>query len=207
MVGVSRSLRCGIIAAVSPRVLAMTHFATRSYYATVAAALSRLESDIDAAECHGMLCGLLCSPTGFETSSWLQHLTGYQELTTIVEDRIDETLNDLLQATVRGIDSDEYLFELLLPDDDEPLMVLGGWCRGFLSGFGASTGAAALSNESQEYLSDLYRISQVDAAEPDTELGEHAFQEIVEYARMGAILLREENRQVIPVSFESSVLH
>ncbi len=189
----------------------MTYFSARSFYATVAQALSCLDSDVEPAECHGMLCGMLCSPTGFETTLWLQHLTGYPEVDA-TEDEVSDALNDLLQLTMRGIDSDEYGFELLLPDDDEPLMVrtdaLGGWCRGFLSGFGVSQGAAAMSNESQEFLSDLYRLSQVDATEPDSELGEQAFLEIVEYARMGAILLREENRQVLPTaSLESGMLH
>lgn len=188
----------------------MTYFAARSFYSTVSAALSRLDSDVEAAECHGMLCGMLCSPSGFEISLWLQHLTGYPESLETADD-VSDALNDLLQLTMRGIDSDDYGFELLLPDDEEPLMVrtdaLGGWCRGFLSGFGVTRGASATSSESQE-LSDLYRLSQVDAAEPESEMGEQAFQEIVEYARMGAILLREENRQVIPsTSLESGMLH
>jgi hypothetical protein len=34
----------------------------------------------------------------------------------------------------------------------------------------------------------------VDPRESTGEMGERAFNEIVEYARMGAILLREENR-------------
>lgn len=174
----------------------MNNFAARSFYIAVSEALSLLDSDVDPAECHGMLCGMLCSPEGFETEDWLQHLVGYPEETT--ELMVDEALNDLLHSTLRGMDSDEFGFELLLPDDEEPLVVrtdaLGGWCRGFLSGFGASRGMTGMSSESQEFLGDLYRISQVDPRESTGEMGERAFNEIVEYARMGAILLREENR-------------
>ena len=174
----------------------MRNFSTRSFYTSVSDALSVLESDVEPAECHGMLCGMLCSPDGFATEDWLQHLAGYtgEDL----GEAVDETLRDLLQSTVRGMDSDEFAFELLLPDDEEPLVVrtdaLGGWCRGFLSGFGVARGATGMSHESQEFLGDLYRISQVDPAEATGEAGEQAFLEIVEYARMGAILLREENR-------------
>jgi len=188
----------------------MTIYSSRAFYASVSAALSELDSDVDPAECHGVLCGMLCSPEGFEAQDWLQYLTGYPELHG-VRLGTDSALLDLLQSTLRGMDSDDFGFELLLPDDDEPLIVrtdaLGGWCRGFLSGFGTTRGAAATSNESQEFLGDLYRISQVDPQDADGEVGEHAFQEIVEYARMGAILLREENRQVTADVFDHGSLH
>jgi yecA family protein len=188
----------------------MTTFSSRDFYASVSTALAQLDSDVDAAECHGVLCGMLCSPDAFETQLWLQHLTGYpdSEPTRLA---VDHVLSDLLRSTLRGMDSEDFGFELLLPDDDEPLVIrtdaLGGWCRGFLSGFGTSRGAAATSTESQEFLGDLYRISQVDPQEADGEVGESAFQEIVEYARMGAILLREENRQVMADVFDHGSLH
>ncbi|MBM5784290.1 MAG: UPF0149 family protein [Cyanobacteria bacterium K_DeepCast_35m_m1_288] len=174
----------------------MRHFSIRSFYSAVSEALSMLDSDVDPAECHGMLCGMLCSPAGFATEAWLEHLAGYTGGP--LEEDVDEALHSLLQNTVLGMDSDEFAFELLLPDDDEPLVIrtdaLGGWCRGFLSGFGVTRGATGMSHESQEFLGDLYRISQVDPEETTGEAGEQAFLEIVEYARMGAILLREENR-------------
>lgn len=188
----------------------MTIFFSRSFYAAVSAALVQLDSDLEPAECHGMLCGMLCSPAGFETHLWLQHLTGYPEFTG-GKLTVDDALNDLLRSTVRGMDADDFGFRLLLPEDDEPLIIrtgaLGGWCRGFLCGFGIIHGAAATSAESQEFLGDLYRISQVDSHDVAGEVGEHAFEEIVEYARMGAILLREENREVTADVFDHRSIH
>lgn len=188
----------------------MADFALRSFYATVSAALAQLESDVGPAECHGTLCGMLCSPDGFDAAQWLRHLTGYAEDLTD-EATIDEALTDLIHSTLRGMDSDDYGFELLLPDDDEPLLsrtdALGGWCRGFLSGFGVIRGAASMSAESREFLGDLYKISQVDPADASNEVGERAFLEIVEYTRMGAILLREENRHVTADVFEHVSVH
>lgn len=187
----------------------MNNFVARSFYVAVSEALSSLHSDVNPAECHGMLCGMLCSPSDFETEDWLQHLAGYAEEAPELD--VDDALVDLLRSTVRGMDSDEFGFELLLPDDEEPLAVrtdaLGGWCRGFLSGFGVSRGVSGASVESQEFLGDLYRISQVDPRAGGGEMGERAYNEIVEYARMGTILLREENRHEPALELGHGSLH
>ena len=188
----------------------MADLFSRSFYATVSAALTQLDSEIEPAECHGMLCGMLCSPDGFDTHEWLQHVAGYPD-TMRTPSSLSAALEALLHSTLRGMDSDDLGFELLLPDDDAPLVsradALGGWCRGFLSGFGISRGATAASAESQEFLGDLYKISQLDVDESASEVGERAFVEIVEYARVGAILLREENRSVTTDVFDHSSLH
>ena len=188
----------------------MAEIFSRSFYLTVSAALVQLDSDIEPAECHGMLCGMLCSPDGFEAVAWLTHVAGYPEAP-LDPSALGEPLQALLYSTLRGIDDDDLRFELLLPDDDAPLTLradaLGGWCRGFLSGFGVSHGAIATSAESREFLGDLYKFSQIDADSTASDVGESAFFEIVEYARVGAILLREENRSVTTGVFGHSNLH
>jgi yecA family protein len=188
----------------------MTGLSSRSFYASVSAALAQLDSDLEPAECHGVLCGMLCSPDGFDSDLWLQHVTGYPEDLPL-EYQSTDALHDLVRRTLHGMESEDLQFELLLPDDDESLVArtdaLGCWCRGFLSGFGITRGVAARSAESQEFLGDLYRISQVDPAEVQGEVGERAFLEIVEYARMGAILLREENRDLSTPAFNQGYLH
>jgi len=102
----------------------MPNFSSRSTYATVSSALATLESDVEPAECHGMLCGILCSPDGFQADLWLRHLTGYTEPSepSTRDLPIADVLNDLITTTLRGMDSDECAFELLLPDDDESLL-------------------------------------------------------------------------------------
>ncbi|MBI2801176.1 MAG: UPF0149 family protein [Gammaproteobacteria bacterium] len=186
----------------------MAEFTSRSFYALVTSALTRLESDVDAAECHGVLCGMLCSPDGFDTAQWLQHLTNLDEQSALEP---GHALGELIRFTVHGMDSDDYGFAILLPDDEESLLTrtdaLGGWCRGFLAGFGVTRGAVSMSAESREFLGDLYKLSQVDPHTAVDDFGEQAFTEIVEYARMGAILLREENRAVTTGVFDYSNLH
>ncbi len=188
---------------------AMNASSSNSLYEMVAGALSLMASDVDPAECHGMLCGMLCSRRRFEPRAWLEHLCGYDDSTagTLTP---DHALSLLVRETLSGMDADDYSFRLLLPPDDDSLSertgALGSWCRGFLSGFGVGE-MHELSRESREFLIDLSRISQVDPGEGAGEAGEQAFVEIVEYARMGAILLREEHRDVMTPAPDGSTVH
>jgi len=183
-----------------------------SMYESVDDALRRLECDVEPAECHGMLCGMLCSPQRFDADQWLRHVTGYPELPVEAGTAPAETLGELARDTLSAMNTDDFSFHLLLPADEQPLSrrtaALGGWCRGFLSGFGLTRpDMTQLSTDSREFLADLGRISQVDAREAGAEVAEASFFEIVEYARMGAILLREETRFAVDAERGNESLH
>ena len=73
---------------------------------------------------------------------------------------------------------------------------LGLWCQGFVSGLGTGLGGqSGLSPEGEEFLRDLTEISRVgfDADSTD-EADETAYAEIVEYVRVGVVLMGEELR-------------
>lgn len=180
-----------------------------SLYDMVAGALALMESDVDPAECHGMLCGMLCSRRRFEPRAWLRHLSGYDD-SLALNLTPDHALSVLVRETLSGMDADDYSFNLLLPAEEDALAAragaLGSWCRGFLSGFGLGE-MRELSRESREFLTDLSRISEVDPNEAASEAGEQAFWQIVEYTRMGAILLREEHREVMSPPDQRRSLH
>ena len=83
-----------------------------------------------------------------------------------------------------------------MPDDeasiDERAIALVDWCRGFLGGLGVSGADVdnGLGGEGGEVLSDLARIAATrfdagDTAEDD----EEAYAEVVEYVRVGVLLL------------------
>ena len=88
---------------------------------------------------------------------------------------------------------------LLLPTDDAPLAeraaALGEWCQGFLSGFGLTRRAYALSDEANEVLRDLAAIAQVQDALEESEDGESDYMEVMEYLRVAPLLLFSETKK------------
>ena len=164
-------------------------------YEAVSDALSALASDLEPAESHGVLCGMLCGPQTFEVDAWLAHLVGYADEPVGSLTR-DHPLLRLVEHTQANLGDGEFGLQLLLPADGEALgyraEALGLWCRGFLSGFGMHGAVPGLTDEAREFLQDLARISQLDPEQPANEAGERDFQEIVEYARMGAQMLYDE---------------
>ncbi len=168
-----------------------------SLFAAVARALADLPTDIEAGECHGMLCGMLSNPSPFDPARWFDHVLGYGEPIQWHELPLDSPLQVMLSETLRGFEADDFSFNPVLPPDAAPLAeraaALGLWCRGFLSGFGVQGAVPSLTAEGREFLHDLAKISQIEPDEADTEMGERAFLDVVEYARMGALLLNAEH--------------
>lgn len=179
----------------------MTPRSDRALYDDVAQSLRELASDVAAAECHGMLCGMLCNPEPFDGDAWLRHVLGYAPAQRLSDLPQTHALLTMVAATLRALhDDSEFGFQLLLPGEDAALPVrteaLGAWCRGFLSGFGLHGAGVKLNAEGREFLRDLYKIGQVSALDAQGEDAERAFFEVCEYARIGAMMLHEEFRSV-----------
>ncbi|MDX1655261.1 MAG: UPF0149 family protein [Candidatus Competibacteraceae bacterium] len=162
--------------------------------------LARIGNPADPAEVHGLLCGVVCTRGVEGRQLWLEQVLeeGDRDRRPSPEDR--NGLLALYDTTLRQLDSDEVSLRLMLPSDDEPLDVraeaLGLWCQGFVSGLGTGLGGqAGLSPEGEEFLRDLSEISRVgfDADSTD-EADETAYAEIVEYVRVGVVLMGEELR-------------
>ena len=168
-------------------------------YVEVGVALQRIKSPNDPAEVHGMLCGMLLAVQGGD--AWLAQIRSESPGDGLFTQQSSETLLALFRATAEQLDDEGLGFCLLLPDDDESLAVrtvaLAHWVQGFLFGLGQNRPDeyTKLSPESQEFLLDLGRLAQVDAdtGENDEE-NEAAFAEIVEYLRVGVLLLDQELR-------------
>ena len=91
------------------------------------------------AECHGLLCGLLCNGVAGSVDDYLDQLAAMRLLTT-PEPALANVMADAWAATRSQMDDEDLGFSLWLPDDDEPLeertVSLGQWCSGFLAGLG-----------------------------------------------------------------------
>ena len=152
-----------------------------------------------ASECHGVLCGMLCTAHALDVRLWLRHATGHNESFAYDDDGPEHVFLDVARHTSVCIDEIEVGFQPLIADAGAPLAErvrdVGAWCRGFISGLGLGAPALEeLSGDSREFLRDVERIAQVDERVDGDEDDERALMEILEYVRIGVLLLREETR-------------
>ncbi|MCB1811141.1 MAG: UPF0149 family protein, partial [Candidatus Competibacteraceae bacterium] len=94
---------------------------------------------------------------------------------------------------------DDFIFQLLLPDDEIelPLRVesLGNWCQGFLAGLGLGgmQNTDNLTSEVKDFLQDVSHIARLGLAAEDGDEGDEiAYVEIIEYMRAGVLLVSQE---------------
>lgn len=166
---------------------------------TLALAQGNLETP-ELAECHGVVCGLLCRMPDASLDAFLD-LLDMLELVNTPGTGLRMALEELLIATREQLLDEELGFSLWLPNDEEMLeertMALAQWCSGFLAGIGSSGDDTlkAMSDEANEALKDLQKISTADVADTDeSEEDEIAYSEIVEYIRIVTLMIREDLR-------------
>lgn len=163
------------------------HFASAMHnFYEIEQQLHALGAGLGAAELQGSIVGYLCA--------------GKTQLNGFI---LDASLPDtpLLAPLFDGSRSalEEGSIALLLPDDDSAIAdraaALRHWCSGFLGGLGLGgmNKSIKLSSDAEELLSDLREIGRSEVSfDEDEESDENALMELIEYARMGAILLRDE---------------
>jgi len=151
------------------------------------------------AELQGALCGLLCMNAQASRTAWFTSL--YEDLAPDEDEIQDLTL--LFDQTVQSLNSLDFDFELLLPEDNAPLAsrlsAMSDWCHGLIFGLGVSglTDETALTEDCKEYITDVIQMSQIDQEDIDeTDEQDNNFEEIVEYLRMGLFLLFGELQPV-----------
>ncbi len=164
-------------------------------YTRIERLLAHEHSLADAAEAHGTLAGCLCGASGYRFEDWLKEILPEGRATAAVA----QPLRALYDATAGALIQPDMEFELLLPEDAEPLAqrtaALAQWCQGFLYGLGAGSipNASELPGEVGEIVRDFIEITRADAdPDADDEADENAYAELVEFVRVGVQLLFEE---------------
>lgn len=166
-------------------------------YDEVNAELMALHAGVLAAESHGFMCGYFCASNAVAVDVWRDYL-----LAGIDEDADLEgcfaILSQLADQVCEEILSDELTFAVFLPDDESPISErssgLAQWCAGFVSGLGIG-GAGdkpKLIDECDEFIKDVVSISRMETSVEEDEDAEGALFEIVEYIRVGVIMLHQE---------------
>ena len=153
----------------------------------------KLDADYTAAEAHGIAVGMLCVELRADVDNWLQPLM--IDKTTLDDD--DWTvLSEVYQETqelLSGGDND-YSFDLLLPDIDEPLFeqveALRDWCQGFLLGIGYSQSSGRWPSEVSEVIADVIEFTKLESQSMDEEEA-NALMEVHEYLRVAVLTIRD----------------
>ncbi len=167
-----------------------------------------LDAALGATESHGVLCGMLCAQGATDPAQWMLHVFGEHEKSSDALQQAGEKLVQIHRTSVEQMNNSDVEFELMLPDDDEPLEArieaLGTWCQGFVYGLavGGIKEDTELPEDSKELIKDIIEISragyvvdeeaEMAVMEDDDEEDEVAFMEVSEYVRMGILLIYEE---------------
>ena len=170
-------------------------------------ALKRISVEQDAAEVHGILCGLFCTVNGLTAGYWLDNtLTNAPEEDAMIIDALNSEsrslLTQLFNATEKQLSGHDFDFQLFLPDDHSGLFArveaLSNWCQGFLFGLsqGGLTDPDGLPGELPEIVKDFVEISRAESYELDDDTqDEKDFMELVEFVRVAVQLFVDEMQQ------------
>ena len=159
-------------------------------YEVLTTALRRVNSQLSAAECHGLIAGALNTQN---TALISRFFTGDDER--VKEDaKFAELFSQLVHLTAEGYRDEDFNFQLLLPDDDVPLQdrsrALAEWCGGYVMGL-LESGIKEfdkLPEDAAEVAKDLVEISQLDVSE-DNSGSDSDLMHLEEYVRVGVQIL------------------
>jgi hypothetical protein len=171
------------------------HVATQPNYQDFQSLLHDAHALAEAAEAHGTLAGALCASPDYRLEDWLAEILPEG----VAAGAAAAGLAPLFDATRAALLGGQLELQLLIPDDEQPLAArteaLALWCNGFLYGLGSngSGDPAALPGDAGEVVRDFTEISRAGVDDSDgLEANEQALAQLVEFVRMGAILVCEE---------------
>lgn len=174
--------------------------------------LLSVDAEVGAAECHGFLCGQVCVTSYPPEELWQEFIDPQTNNDVVVDDCYRE-IRILLADIIDNIQSPDMDFQLILPEDNSALEdrvnALAEWCHGFLNGYGLSAGQldGVLSAESREILEDFTQICRVGIDKDSDDEDEHALIDLIEYVRMGAIMIFDDLYQAVRPMGQSELIH
>ncbi len=155
------------------------------------------------AELHGQLCGYLASGVGLPLEDWLSMVVEFCDIEGWKEEASRNAIVELYTSTLTLFQNGEYALVPAIADEDSPLsergVTLAQWSHGFLAGYGLSGKKENLSEETVQVLRDFANVSAMQAEMQDLEDNndnEADLTELVEYARLSALLLYSEHHDV-----------
>jgi len=182
----------------------------------IGSSLSLLNVPLPTSEVHGLCCGLLCAqPSSAAKTRWFTEVLDSASLSPAQVAGNAAPLK-LLDAwfgqTLSSMNDADLEFTPTLPEDDVPVLerlrALGDFCAGFTYGIGltmAQRGNRPLPDDTREIVEDFQAIDAADPADddgetPSIESQETMYVELLEYVRVGVLLVLEELRPVSPTT-------
>ncbi len=167
-------------------------------YEQIENALNSVKSPYAVEDSHGMLCAMLIVNNSLQCARWLDEICTHGNTSNAANTLDKDTLCALYDHTKQELNDTLLNFTLLVTEEDNSLSArvssLKKWCDGFLFGL-ALAGVKDLTHvpeDSMEILQDITTISQAEEDEEEDEINEVAYMDIVEYVRMGVLLINEE---------------
>lgn len=161
--------------------------------------LGRADATAGAAEAHGLLCGLLCAAGRLDADRWVGQIFADTDPNNVSVRQGLAAVQTLADWTVEAMNDPVLGMDLLLPAEGTPLFertaALGEWCQGYLLGLavGGVGENTPLPDDVGELIRDFTEISragfEVDEGDEDDEV---AFTDVVEYVRVGVLLINDE---------------
>ena len=168
---------------------------SQSNYAQVQRLLSESRAVTEPAEAHGTLAGALCATGAYRLEDWLADILPEGAAAAAAAARLREVYDET-RAALTGT---QMQFELLMPDDEQPIELrteaLTLWCNGFVYGLGTSGAPDPehLPGDAGEIVRDMAQIMRAGVDEREgLEANEAALAELVEFVRVGVQVVFEE---------------
>ena len=166
-------------------------------YTTFVHSIAVLALPISGSTLHGVMCGYLSAGATREGEAYLRTLT--MNKTNENTRSAALSLFSVYAVSQQQMGHLGFDFQLLLPDDDEPLptraQAFSEWCSGFTQGIAlAGIDCNQLQDEdAQEAIQHLNEFSQLDyhSLHVDTE-NEQALMEVCEYTRMAVLHIHSD---------------
>lgn len=145
-----------------------------------------------AAELHGLISGLLSGGLSAQSKDFLAVLYDFLNDGQALPHALKTDVQQLIENTARCLESGEYDFALLLPNDDdalaERLEAMVEWTQAFLVGFAVQqTDLSLMSEDVREAIEQLTEVTKLDIATNDDSSAaenEDAYFMVLEHIRL-----------------------
>ena len=163
-------------------------------YNEVKSLLYKLNTDDTIASAHGILCGFACVKPDLKLDDWLNEILVSIDLNNLNEKSAHEQLAQIYNNTLSELSDATLNFQLLIADETctlgEQADTLIQWCQGFLVGLGLQE-ISTHDEDVLEIIKDFSEVSKLDGNVLDSEESANDLSEIIEFVRMGTLLIQE----------------